>query len=126
MTDFNPGFQSEGTFAPDLLIAGDHPTRTIGVTVVTGQNLKRGALLGKITASGKVNLSLSAADDGSQTPYAILGEDIDATSADKVSFAYVCGDFNENKVTFGTGHTANSVRDGLIAKSIYLHKAVAA
>lgn len=125
--DFNPSFNgAEGTYKPDLLIGGDHPIRTLGVTVVSGQNLTRGALVGKITTGGKVTLSLSASSDGSQVPYGILGEDIDATGGDKVSFVYVSGDFNSLAMTFGTGHTAASVRDGLRDKSIYLHDAVPA
>lgn len=125
--DFNPkGFTAEGTYSPDLLIAGDHPIRTIGVTIISGQNLSRGALLGQITASGKFNLSDDGAVDGSEVPEAILGEDVDASAGDQVSFAYVSGDFNENEMTFGGAHTADSVREALRAKSIYLHKAVAA
>lgn len=124
--DFKPAFTSEGTFAPDLLIGGDHPIRTIGVTILSGQNLLRGALLGKITASGKYILSLSAAVDGSQTPVGILGEDVNATAGDAVSFEYVAGDFNSRKVIFGTGHTIASVREALHARSIYLHDAVPA
>jgi hypothetical protein len=124
MTDFNPGFQSEGSYSPDRLIAGDHPLRTIGVTIATGQNLQRGALLG--TDGTNYLLSLAAAADGSETPVAVLGEDVDATGGAAQSFAYVAGDFNANAMTFGTGHTADSVREGLRAHSIYLHDAVPA
>jgi len=126
-TDFKPAFNgSEGTYAADLLIGGDHPIRTLGITIASGQNLTRGALLGKVTATGKYILSLSAAVDGSQTPVGILGEDVNATSGDQVSFEYVAGDFNSNKMTFGTGHTAASVREALHARSIYLHDAIPA
>jgi hypothetical protein len=124
--DFKPSFASEGTYAPDLLVGGDHPIRTLGVTIASGQNLLRGALIGKVTATGKFILSLSAAVDGSQNPVGILGEDVNATAGDVVSFEYVAGDFNSNKVTFGTGHTLASVREVLHARSIYLHDAVPA
>lgn len=126
MTDFNPAFQSEGTYSPDQLIAGDHPLRSMGVTVADGQTLTRGALLGIITANGKAVLSASAAGDGSEVPVAVLGEDVTADGADVVSFAYVAGDFNENQMTFGAGHTADSVRDGLRERSIYLHNPIEA
>lgn len=124
--DFKPAFTSEGTYAPDLLVGGDHPIRTLGITIASGQNLLRGALLGKVTATGKFILSLSAASDGSQNPVGILGEDVNATGGDVVSFEYVAGDFNSRKVTFGTGHTVASVREVLHARSIYLHDAVPA
>ena len=129
MTDIaktRASFASEGTYTPDSLHAGDFPIRTEKVTVITGENLVRGALLGKITASGKVNLSLLAAADGSQTPYAILAEDVDATAEDKEAVAYIAGDFNADAITFGTGHTAANTKDGLRDKNIYLHTPISA
>lgn len=127
-TNFNPGYNNDvGSFAPDLLLAGDHPIRTRGVTISSGQGvLARGTLLGIITVGGNAILSLAAATDGSEVPTCILGEDVDATSAAVNAFAYVAGDFNENQMTFGTGHTADSVRDGLRERSIYLHNPVVA
>lgn len=124
---FTPGFQNEGSYSPDMLIAGDHPSRTRGVVIASGAGvLVRGSVLGKVTASGKYILSASAAADGSQTPEVILGEDVDATSADVTAFTYEAGDFNANKLTLGAGHTVASIRDGLSGKSIYLHTAVPA
>jgi hypothetical protein len=123
--NLQPKFSSE-SYTPDQLHAGDFPIRTRDITVLSGQNLTRGALLGKITASGKYVLSLAGAADGSQTPVAILAEDVDATAADKGGIAYISGDFNEDAITYGTGHTADSVRDGLRDLNIYLHKPVSA
>jgi hypothetical protein len=120
MNEFNPGFQDEGTYTPDKLHAGDHPIRSEGVTILAGQVLTRGALLGIVTVDGKAVLSLAAAQDGSEEPWGILGEDIDATAGDQNSFAYIAGDFNQTAMTFGTGHTPDSVREGLRDKSIYL------
>lgn len=113
-------FGSE-TYSPDRLIAGD-PARLLArsITLISGQNLSRGAVLGKITASGKYNLSLSAAADGSETPDLILAEDTDASAGDVVTIAYERGDFDENEVTLGTAHTVDSVREGLRAKGINL------
>lgn len=124
---FNPGFTSEGTYSPDMLIAGDHPVRTMGVTVVSGAGvLVRGSVLGKITSGGKYTLSASAASNGSQTPQVILGEDVDATSGDVVAFTYIAGDFNSNSLTLGAGHTVASIREGFRDKSIFLHNPVTA
>lgn len=121
MTDFNPAYNdAEGSFNPDLLVAGDHPVRTKGVTIASGQNIVRGALLGIITAGSQAILSLAAAVDGSEVPNCIAGEDIDATAGAVESFAYTAGDFNSNAMTFGTGHTAASTREGLRNKSIYV------
>lgn len=69
---------------------------------------------------GKYLKSVAAATDGSQVPDAILAHDCDASLADKATVAYIAGDFNEEAVTYGAGHTAASVREGLRLKSIYL------
>jgi|DewCreStandDraft_5_1066085.scaffolds.fasta_scaffold00555_27 hypothetical protein len=121
--NLQPKFTTE-SYTPDRLHAGDFPIRTLDVTIASGQNLVRGALLGKITASGKYVLSLAAAIDGSQTPVAILAEDVDATGGDKSGIVYISGDFSETAITYGTGHTADSVRAGLRDLNIYLHKPV--
>lgn len=115
---------STETFTPDNLIAGDAKQITQSIVVLTGQTLVRGALLGKITASGKYVLSLSAAGDGSQTPVAILTEDVDASAADVTSAAYLTGEFNEDAVTYGAGHTKATVKDGLRSLGIFLKPAV--
>jgi len=52
------------------------------VTLITGQNLLAGTVLGKITASGKYTKHATGAADGSQTAAAILYAPCDATSAD--------------------------------------------
>jgi hypothetical protein len=114
------GFGAEGAFTPDSLHAGDFPIRTAKVTIVTGQNLVRGSVLGKITASGKFNLSASAAGDGSNTPVAILAEDVDATAADKEAVAYITGDFNGRALTLGAGHTLAAVTLSLRDSSIFV------
>ena len=105
---------------PDKLIAGSFPRVSKSITLITGQNLVRGAVLGKITASGKYTLSLSASVDGSETPALILTKAADATAADLVTLGYQSGEFNEDALTIGTGHTADSIRDGLRDLSIYL------
>jgi len=111
---------SSAAFTPDRLIAGEDEILSRKVTIASGQNLVRGALLGKITSGGKYILSLSGASDGSQTPDAILAEDTDATSADKEAMAYFAGRFNEDAMTIGSAHTAASVREGLRQKGIHL------
>lgn len=119
-------FKTEGVYAPDALLAGNaHLLVARKVTVLAGQVLSRGAVLGTITASGKTILSLAAAADGSQTPDLILAEDVDATDSDVTALAYERGDFNALAVTLGTGHTVASVREGLRAKGITLLAAIA-
>ena len=112
---------SVSTYSPDGLIAGNSNLLTSqSIVLISGQNLKRGAVLGKITAGGKYNLSLAAAGDGSETPDLILAEDTDASAADVATVAYHRGDFDENKIILGAGHTAASIREGLRSKAIVL------
>lgn len=116
-----PASFSSATYSEDKLIAGNaHLLVAKKVTLISGQNLVRGAVLGKITASGKYNLSLSGASDGSQTPDLILAEDCNASGGDKEALAYSRGDFNINALTIGTAHTAASIAEGLRAKGIVL------
>ena len=57
------------------------------VTLKAGTNYTLGAVLGKITASGKHRLSPAAqvaGDEGAETAVAVLLEAVDATAGDKI------------------------------------------
>lgn len=120
MSNFQPGAGAAGTYNPDNLLAGDAvPAVTRSVVIDTG-NLPRGAVLGRITATGKYVLSASAAADGSQTPTAILAEKADATAADVTTVAYETGEFNGAALTLGAGHTLASIAAGLRDLNIHI------
>ena len=119
-------FYTEGTFAYPNLLAGEFDRSTRKFTLLAGQNLPAGAVLGRITTSGKLTLSASGASDGSQAPTAILAEACDASAGDRECLVYESGDFNELALTLGTGHTIASIRDGLRDLSIFLHRNVGA
>lgn len=87
-----------------------------------GQALKAGSVLGAVTATGELVLSVAAAGDGSQIPTAILLEDLDTTAdaTPKTFKACVEGFFNETTLVFGAGHTWDSVREPLRLRRIYL------
>ena len=106
------GVTTLGSVDPNDIFAATKPDPVSeGVTIASGSGvLVRGTVLGKITASGKYTTSLSAASDGSQTPYRILGEDVDATSADMKAPAFLAGNFRSDMLTIGTGHDAASVK----------------
>jgi hypothetical protein len=116
------GFTDQGSFVPDNLVGGEFSPIARLVTIASGTSLLRGAVLGKITASGKYKLSASASSDGSQIPDAILAEAVDATSSDKQGIVYFAGEFNELALIFGAGITADNARDTLRDKSIFLTK----
>lgn len=112
---------SQDALVHDALIAGDFPIRTALVTIASGQAaLKRGTLLGKISATSKCIVSLSAAADGSQAPYAVLAEDTAAAGADLTALVYLTGDMKASEMTFGAGHSAASTKDALRNLSIFL------
>lgn len=106
----------------DGLIASGFPLRTTSVVVSTGQNLTRGAVLGRKDADGQYILSDSGAADGSEAIRAILAEDVDATAADKTAVAYLTGTFNQHKLTFGPGHDPATVatQNAMADRNLYL------
>ena len=75
--------KTEGNRPGDVLLfeEGDHYSRE-EVTIAAGADLKVGAVLGKVTASGKYILRAPAAVDGSQVAAAVLLQDADAAAAD--------------------------------------------
>jgi hypothetical protein len=52
------------------------------VTLLAGTNYRVGAVLGRITASGKMRLSTATGTDGAQNAAGMLLDDVDATSTD--------------------------------------------
>lgn len=128
--DFKPaGFTSEGTFTPDLLIAGDHPVHTIGVTLEAEADLVRGTLV-YLKASES---AYSAYDGGSATAstlWGILVQDEDTTTATgtgatKSVMVYITGDFNANAITVASG-TLEDLRALLALQGIFLTNPVIA
>lgn len=108
-------------YSPDDLFAGDNVEPvTRDETIVSGQNLTRGTVLGKITASGKLAIVDDAQADGTEAPYAVLAEDTDASGGDKVAPVYMAGEFNEAALTFGGDDTAADHRDALRDLGIHL------
>ncbi|WEZ84584.1 head decoration protein [Rhizobium sp. 32-5/1] len=97
------------TASPNDLLVSDVPVVTRNITILSGQNLLRGAVLGNITASDKYILSLAGASDGSQVPALVLAIDANASGSDLVSSAYAGGAFDSTKLIYGTGHTAVTV-----------------
>jgi hypothetical protein len=113
------------TYTYDNLLIGDDYI-TDSAVLITGQNLKRGAALGKITSSGKLTALDSTAITGEQTPYAILAADTDATSADKVCPVYKSGEFNQANIGFTGSDTAATHKEGFRAVDLYLKATIPA
>ena len=76
--------QSEGKYVGDWLKhEEDNLYSRDKATVVSGQNLGTGTVVGIITASGKVTQLAPAASDGSQNAAGVLLLAVDASAADK-------------------------------------------
>ncbi len=116
------GLTDQGEYKPCNLIAGEYPRIERIITIASGSALTKGSVLGRITASSKFVLSAAGASDGSETPDAILAEDVDASAEDKQAVVYFSGEFNETTLTLGNGHTLESIRAGLRSKSLFLRK----
>ena len=79
------------------------------VTVVSGQDLVAGELVGKVTASGKYATYDNGAADGTETAAGIIYADCDATGGDTLA-AIVVRDAEVSSNTL-TGSDANGVTD---------------
>lgn len=113
------GFRDLGETKADNLIAGEFPRVSILATI-TGGKYERGAILGKITTSGKCTSCTSAATDGSKEIYGILAETVDASTEDKQAVVYLSGEFNAAALSVGEGYTVAGLTDALRAKSIFV------
>jgi hypothetical protein len=111
------------TIEQDNLFAGSFPVETETAVLLSGQNVTRGTVLGKVTASGKLVIVNSAGtDDGRRAPYAIAAESVDATSGDKNILVYLSGTFNQSSMTFGGSDTIATHKDALRNLSIFTRK----
>ena len=121
-----------GVVYENLIVAGGRFTNDGGdietVTVPANSTIKRGTVMGKITASGKYVTSLSASSDGSQIATTILAEDaVNDTAApvDIKAVIYKKGTFDSLGVVFGTGQTLANTKDSLHNVSIEITLGVA-
>lgn len=85
-----------------------------GATMITGQNLPAGRVLGKITASGKYKEYNPGNADGSEVVAGILWDDVDATAADKkcVVVARDC-EVNQGEITWFAGASGGQITAGI-------------
>ncbi len=121
---------TEGNYAGDVLKREFDPlyNRETGI-LIAGQNLALGAVLGKITASGKYTAVAPAASDGSEVACAVLLVSTDASYADTKTTilargpAVVAADFLvwPSGATSGqkTAATAQLTALGIVSRAAY-------
>ncbi|MHA7963533.1 head decoration protein [Paenibacillus sp. CAU 1782] len=95
-----PGIAYEQTFV-EVLASTDLQARIPGGVLLAQGNgiVKKGTVLGRVTASNKFVPYDSSATDGSQTAVCILDNDQDTTSSDIGASAWIAGIFTESKLT---------------------------
>lgn len=75
------------------ILWSDYPTKRVNVAIGVSGILKRGCVLGQLTADSKYYPFDSAATDGTEEIAGILGEDIDTTTSEGIGWMYVEGEF---------------------------------
>ncbi|WP_315786925.1 MULTISPECIES: head decoration protein [unclassified Bradyrhizobium] len=114
-------YQDEGTFIQKTWALGHWRARKVTIPAGAGV-LAEATVLGKITANGKYIKSLKAATDGSEVPDAILSEGVDATTKDVETIVFIAGEFDQDALVLGAGHTLGSIDAVFRTKSIWLVK----
>jgi len=109
----------------DRLLAGN--TQLIiadKVTILSGNNVTRGHALGRLGSggnSGKYAISTSSiSDTAARTIVAVAAEGCNASSGDAECMVYHAGQFDQHRITFGTGHTIANQRLNMIGRGLRL------
>lgn len=100
MTTLTEGMHT-GEFIGEMAMGIGYHTKR--VTMLTGTAYKAGAVLGKVTASGKFTTYDNAAATGIEAAAAILLESIDATGGDKTGTIVFRGPMIVNANDLGWG-----------------------
>ena len=103
---------TEGKHTAEYMLSEANGSRSRSTgTLILGQNLESGTVLGTITASGKLTQYDPVAVDGSESVSAILYDNIDATDADVVGVTISVRD-NEvrgSSLTYSVGADATAI-----------------
>lgn len=113
----------EQTLETQEFLAGSHPVVLVPIVVESGVGtLSAGRVLGRNSTGFKYHDWDPDATDGTETAVAVLARDVDATSADISTVAYVHGEFRQAKLGWGSAddtEIAQAVRD-LQSASIFI------
>ena len=103
----------------DNLLAGHFPVKRSSGILLQDQVLTRGAVLGKITIGGKLQLLDKDAVDGSENVHSILSRDTDSTGADVSAPLWKTGEVRASALSFAVGTVAADVEDDARALCIF-------
>lgn len=122
---FQPGAR-QAVFNPDQLISGPLQVVTDPGIIAQAGILKRGTILGMVTASGEYALSKKDATDGSEKPCAILVDNVNTTDGSVNGGLYLMGEFNQNHIIYDATWTVAELKTALRQLSIFLRDSVTA
>jgi len=120
---FSPGMSSS-LFVPDQLVSGPLQLVTDSVTIGVSGTLKRGTVLGMVTATGAFIPSKKDATDGSENPSAILVDNVDTTTTAQTGGVYLMGEFNQNRLIFDGSWTIAELKAQFRSLAIFLRDSV--
>lgn len=113
--------------ADNLIISGKFQRDAVSVTITSGEGvLSRGTVVAMSNKSGKcVILGTTAATGETLTPYGIICDKVDATSADAVTTAYRTGHFNKGALIVDDDYTMTDADEAALRNGgIYLDSAM--
>lgn len=120
---FAPGMKSS-LFVPDQLVSGPLQLVTESVTIGVSGALKRGTVLGVITATGAYIPSKKDATDGSEKPSAILVDNVDTTTTAQTGGVYLMGEFNQHRLIFDATWTIAELKAQFRPLAIFLRDSI--
>jgi hypothetical protein len=99
--------------AGEFIVSKANGTRSIDtVTVLSGQVLEAGTVIGKVTASGKYKAYDNDAADGTQTATGIVVDSVDATGGDTLAAVLVRdAEVDQSKLKWGAAVTTQGEKD---------------
>ncbi len=99
-------FGVNSTEYQDKPFLGDHPPIIMPGTLLSGEDLVSGTVVGVITASGKKVILAPAASDGSESAASVLLGDLDASTGDEPGVFVEHGVVMDMYLTWPAGITA--------------------
>lgn len=111
----------------NLFIDGKFPVDAVGVTIASGEGvLARGTVVAMSSKTKKcVILGTAAGESETLTPFGVLCDEVDATSADAFTTAYRSGHFNREALIVDDDYTITEADEAALRNgSIFLDSAM--
>lgn len=114
MLDLGISHVGYGSVEPTIMAGIHGKLEVTDIVIASGQNLAKGTLLGKVTATGKYKIYDTTKTDGTENLAGVLPFACDATSGDENAYMYVHGEFNRAELTAAQTVSAGVYNSGTI------------